>query len=185
VKEQVALVNKPTEAIPEKAPAAKGPVQTPAPERVKSATTPIAAKAETQSIEVKPSPPAVVVRPVETVVEKPVNEQIALLTKPTEPTVERKPVGPAMQKALEGFIIQLAFNDKNKARQWAESMERRGYAVSVTEAGTEGALRVRLGNFTVRDEAERQLRNFKQDGLSGIVINLPQAFRPDARSTVP
>ena len=185
VKEQVALVNKPSEAIPEKTPAAKGPAQTPGPERAKSATTPMAAKADVQSIEAKPSPPAAAIRPVETVVEKPVNEQIALLTKPTEPTVERKPVGPAMQKALEGFIIQLAFNDKNKARQWAESMERRGYAVSVTEAGTEGALRVRLGNFTVRDEAERQLRSFKQDGLSGIVINLPQAFRPDARSTVP
>jgi hypothetical protein len=64
-------------------------------------------------------------------------------------------------------------------------MERRGYAVSVTEAGTDGSLRVRLGNFTVRDEAERQLRNFKQEGINGIIINLPQAFRPEARSSLP
>jgi cell division protein FtsN len=64
-------------------------------------------------------------------------------------------------------------------------MQQRGYAVSVTEAGTEGSLRVRLGNFALRDEAERQLRNFKQDGMSGIIINLPQAFRPEARSSVP
>jgi cell division septation protein DedD len=88
-------------------------------------------------------------------------------------------------KALEGFIIQLGFNDKEKARQWAEAMERRGYAVSITEAGAEGALRVRLGNFAQRDEAERQLRSFKQEGLSGIIINLPQGFRPEARSSIP
>ena len=62
---------------------------------------------------------------------------------------------------------------------------RRGYAVSVTEAGVEGSLRVRLGNFSMRDDAERQLRNFKQQGMSGIIINLPQAFRPEARSSVP
>ena len=88
-------------------------------------------------------------------------------------------------KALEGFIIQLAFNDKQKAQHWAESMAKRGYAVSLTEAGAEGSLRVRLGNFTARDEAERQLRTLKQDGLNGIVINLPQAFRPGARTSVP
>ncbi|MGH7817182.1 MAG: SPOR domain-containing protein, partial [Candidatus Binatia bacterium] len=88
-------------------------------------------------------------------------------------------------KQLEGFIVQLAFSDKAKAQRWAESMEKRGYAVSLTEAGAEGALRVRLGNFTGRDEAERQLKTFKQDGLSGIVISLPQAFRPDARTSIP
>ena len=89
-------------------------------------------------------------------------------------------------KALEGFIIQLAFSDKEKAQRWAESMEKRGFAVSVTEVGTTaGALRVRLGNFAAREEAERQLRTFKQDGLNGIVINLPQAFRPVARTSVP
>jgi cell division protein FtsN len=64
-------------------------------------------------------------------------------------------------------------------------MAKRGYAVSLTEAGTEGSLRVRLGNFTARDEAERQLQTFKQDGLSGIVISLPQAFRPVARTSMP
>jgi cell division protein FtsN len=64
-------------------------------------------------------------------------------------------------------------------------MEKRGYAVSITEAGTEGALRVRLGNFTQREDAERQLRNFKQEGLTGIIINLPQGFRPEARSSIP
>jgi cell division protein FtsN len=64
-------------------------------------------------------------------------------------------------------------------------MTQRGYAVSLTEAGAEGSLRVRLGNFSVRDDAERQLQSFKQEGMSGIIINLPQAFRPEARSSLP
>jgi cell division protein FtsN len=97
--------------------------------------------------------------------------------------VETKPITRTV-KPLEGFVIQIAFNDKYQAQHWAESMERRGYAVSVTETGAEGALRVRLGNFSVRDDAERQLRSFKQEGMNGIIINLPQGFQP-ARSSVP
>jgi len=41
---------------------------------------------------------------------------------------------------------------------------------------------VRIGNFGVRDEAERQLRTLRQEGLSGIIISLPQAYRPEARA---
>jgi cell division septation protein DedD len=98
---------------------------------------------------------------------------------------ENKALSQPPPKALEGFIIQLAFHDKDKAQHWAENMQRRGYAVSITEAGVDGALRVRLGNFVLRDDAERQLRTFKQDGINGIIINLPQAFRPEARSSLP
>ena len=183
--EQVALLRKPAEAISEKAPTAKATVPTPMPEQAKPAPPISVAKPQAPAIEVKPTPPAVAAKSKETVAEKPANEQVVLLNKPIELVPERKPLTHSAQKALEGFIIQVAFNDKEKARNWAESMERRGYAVSVTEAGTDGALRVRLGNFSLRDDAERQLRNFKQDGLSGIVINLPQAFRPEARSSVP
>jgi cell division protein FtsN len=110
-------------------------------------------------------------------------EQLALLRKPADVIVENKPAMRAL-KPLEGFVIQIAFNDKDKAQHWAEGMERRGYTVSITETGTEGALRVRLGNFVVRDDAERQLRSFKQEGMSGIIINLPQGFQP-VRSSVP
>jgi hypothetical protein len=110
-------------------------------------------------------------------------EQLALIRKPADVIVETKPAMRAV-KPLEGFVIQIAFNDKDKAQHWAESMERRGYAVSITETGTEGALRVRLGNFVLRDDAERQLRSFKQEGMNGIIINLPQGFQP-ARSSVP
>lgn len=113
-------------------------------------------------------------------------DQVALLPiKPAAPPPEVKPVIRTEPRALEGFVIQIAFQDREKARRWAEGMEKRGYAVSVTEAGAEGALRVRLGNFSQRDEAERQLRSFKEEGLSGIVISMPQRFRPEARSSVP
>jgi cell division septation protein DedD len=119
-------------------------------------------------------------------IEKPAGEQLALVRKnPIEMVPENKALIQPPPKALEGFIIQLAFQDKDKAQHWAENMQRRGYAVSITEAGVDGALRVRLGNFALRDDAERQLRSFKQDGINGIIINLPQAFRPEARSSMP
>jgi cell division septation protein DedD len=111
---------------------------------------------------------------------------VALLTKPAPATaIETKPLARPTPRPLTGFIIQMAFEDKEKARLWAERMEQRGYAVSITEAGATGALRVRLGNFAAREDAERQLQSFKREGMNGIVINLPQAFRPLARSSVP
>jgi hypothetical protein len=118
--------------------------------------------------------------------ELPAREQLALLTnKPVEVTPPKPALTRPAVKSLEGFIIQLAFSDREKAQRWAESMEKRGYAVSLTEAGAEGSLRVRLGNFSVRDDAERQLRTFKQEGMNGIIINLPQAYRPEARTSIP
>jgi cell division septation protein DedD len=133
---------------------------------------------------VTPAVPAVAAVP-EKIAENPAAEQLALLRKPEPVGVEKKPLARRVAKPLEGFIIQIAFTDKEKAQNWAEKMEQRGYAVSVTEAGATGALRVRLGNFSARDDAERQLRSFKQEGMNGIVINLPQAFRPVAQSSVP
>lgn len=136
--------------------------------------------------ETKTETPALASKETEPNVEKPSGEQVALLSKPPEPPLEKKAaLLPLPQKALEGFVIQLAFSDKEKARHWAEAMQRRGYAVSLTEVGAEGPLRVRLGNFAAREEAERQLLSLKQNGLSGIIINMPQAYRPEARSSVP
>jgi cell division protein FtsN len=135
---------------------------------------------------VKPAAPIAAPANQEKMSEKPIGDQLALLkNKPLEVVPEKKILTRPPPKALEGFIIQMAFNDKEKAQHWAEAMERRGFAISITEAGADGALRVRLGNFTLRDEAERQLRTFKQDGMNGIIINLPQAFRPEARSSIP
>jgi cell division protein FtsN len=145
------------------------------------------ARTATKQSEVLPSPQSKTARPAvaapEPSREKQPPEQLALVRKPADVIVETKPAMRAV-KPLEGFVIQIAFNDKDKAQHWAESMERRGYAVSITETGTEGALRVRLGNFVLRDDAERQLRSFKQEGMNGIIINLPQGFQP-ARSSVP
>ncbi len=130
--------------------------------------------------------PAAVQAPVqEKAIAKPVPEQLASLKKPQEATIDNRAKPRPVAKPLEGFIIQIAFNDKEKAQSWAEKMEHRGYAVSVTAAGSEGSLRVRLGNFAVRDEAERQLNNLKNDGMKGIIINLPQAFKPEVRSSLP
>ena len=90
-----------------------------------------------------------------------------------------------MPKALEGYIIQVPFKDRSEARTWADTFEQRGYAVSMTEAGGGESLRVRIGDFRLRDDAERQLRSIREDGLVGIILNLPQAYRPEVRSSLP
>jgi SPOR domain len=82
-------------------------------------------------------------------------------------------------RVLQGFVIQLVFGETGDARRWAETLERRGFAVSLTEVGGSGSVRVRIGNFTARDEAERQLQALRQEGLKGIVLNLPQVYRPE------
>ncbi len=151
----------------------------PAPQVVVISTRPVT-DAPPRSVEAAPSP----------VVEKaPIKlaEQLALLTNKAPEAAHSKPAIArlATPKPLEGFIIQLAFDDKERAQRWAEGMGKKGFAVSLTEAGPEGTLRVRLGNFVFRDDAERQLKTFKQEGLYGIILNLPQAFRPEARSSIP
>jgi hypothetical protein len=98
---------------------------------------------------------------------------------PREEAVTR----PSSPQVLQGFIIQLAFGEARDARHWAETLERRGFAVSLTEAGG-ASMRVRIGNFAGREEAERQLQGLRQDGLKGIILNLPQAYRPELPAPV-
>lgn len=188
---QVSVPATPSQASKEaiKVPAAAALPAAPAksPEPVKPPTTDTAAAADTISRSAsKPADAAGPAPAHESRAVARVPDQLALLRKPPAPAAVEQPliVRPA-PKSLEGYIIQIAFADKDKAQSWAEKMAQRGYAISVTEAGEAGALRVRLGNFTLRDDAERQLRSFRQEGLSGIIINLPQAFRPEARSSVP
>ena len=105
--------------------------------------------------------------------------------KQTAPAPEKKTSARPIAKNLEGFVIQLAFTEANAAQHWAKTLEQRGYTVSITEAGGDTSFRVRMGNFALREEADRQLRSLRQEGLSGIVINLPQAYRPGVRSASP
>ncbi len=113
------------------------------------------------------------------IADKPAREEIALLTGKVGPQPPpSKPITRSVPKRLEGYIIQLSFTDKAAAQQWAETLERRGHAVSVTEAVSSGSIRVRIGNFPGRDEAERELRSLGRDGLRGIVLNLPEGYRP-------
>ncbi len=105
--------------------------------------------------------------------------------KQTGPAPEKKTSARPATKNLRGFVIQLAFTETDAAQHWAKTLERRGYTVSITEAGGDGSFRVRMGNFALREEADRQLRSLRQEGLTGIVINLPQAYRPEVRSASP
>jgi DedD protein len=107
-------------------------------------------------------------------------EQALLESKPAKTALGEQSV----TKVLQGFVIQLAFAETRDARLWAETLERRGFAVSLTEAGGSGSVRVRIGNFAGREEAERQLQALRRDGLKGIILNLPQAYRPEVHPGV-
>jgi DedD protein len=143
----------------------------------------VVVKSEQQTTEVRPAPTAKV---------EPKDsgqmgaEQVASArVKQTDLVPEKKTSTRPAVKNLEGFVIQLAFTEANTAQHWAKTLEQRGYAVSITEAGGNASFRVRMGNFALREEADRQLRSLRQEGLSGIVINLPQAYRRDVRSSSP
>jgi hypothetical protein len=124
-------------------------------------------------------PPGPVATPSDQTGDKRAGQKLALLTNKSSTNVdERKPPVRAAPKMLKGYIIQIAFMDKAIAQHWAETLERRGYAVSVTKAGSSGLLRVRIGNFPMRHEAERELKSLAKNGLNGIVLNLPDGYRP-------
>ncbi|MGB7950185.1 MAG: hypothetical protein WCH75_21065, partial [Candidatus Binatia bacterium] len=44
-------------------------------------------------------------------------------------------------QALQGFIVQVAFTSRHEAQHWARILERRGYTVSITEAGGAESIR--------------------------------------------
>lgn len=108
-------------------------------------------------------------------------QELLMRSKSTTSTAKEEVTTHSAPQVLQGFIIQLAFGDMRDARRWAETLERRGFAVSLTEAGNSESVRVRIGNFADREEAERQLKALRQDGLKGILLNLPQAYRPQVQ----
>ena len=109
-------------------------------------------------------------------------KQEPLASKSAKPSTKEELMARSSPQVLQGFVIQVAFGEMGDARRWAETLERRGFTVSLTEAGSSGSVRVRIGNFAGREEAERQLQALRQDGLKGILLNLPQAYRPQVQS---
>jgi hypothetical protein len=113
---------------------------------------------------------------------KAASEQLALVQKKPAETAANSKTAAGSRTALLGYVIQVVFDDKSDAQRWAEAIARRGHAVSLTETGG-ASFRLRLGNFPLREEAERQLRALKEEGLTGVILNLPQAYHPDAGKT--
>ena len=145
-------------------------------EQKKTESEYVASTAELASLPVSPAIPPNTNAPKIVSLRGQLKEQALLESKPAKTALGEQSV----TKVLQGFVIQLAFGETRDARLWAETLERRGFAVSLTEAGGSGSVRVRIGNFTGREEAERQLQALRRDGLKGIVLNLPQAYRPEA-----
>ena len=145
-------------------------------EQKKTESEYVASTAELASLPVSPAIPPNTNAPKNVSLRGQLKEQALLESKPAKTALGEQSV----TKVLQGFVIQLAFGETRDARRWAETLERRGFAVSLTEAGGSGSVRVRIGNFTDREEAERQLQALRRDGLKGIVLNLPHAYRPEA-----
>ena len=145
-------------------------------EQKKTESEYVASTAELASLPVSPAIPPKTNAPNIVSLRGQLKDQALLESKPAKTALGEQSV----TKVLQGFVIQLAFAETRDARLWAETLERRGFAVSLTEAGGSGSVRVRIGNFTGREEAERQLQALRRDGLKGIVLNLPQAYRPEA-----
>ena len=135
----------------------------------------VASTGDLASLPVSPVIPSITSAPKIVSLKEPLKEQALLKSKPAKTALGEQ----SSTKVLQGFVIQLAFGETRDARRWAETLERRGFAVSLTEAGSTGSVRVRIGNFTGREEAERQLQALRRDGLRGILLNLPQAYRPE------
>jgi hypothetical protein len=136
-------------------------------------------KGDLASLPVLPVLPPIISAPkVEKSSEEQLKEHASVESKPAETSSREAPAKRPPPVVLQGFVIQLGFSEMRDAQLWAETLERRGFAVSLTEAGNTGSVRVRIGNFTGREEAERQLQALRQDGLKGMVLNLPRAYRP-------
>jgi cell division protein FtsN len=141
-------------------------------------------KGDLASLPVLPVLPPITTAPkVEKSSEEQLKEHASLEIKPAKTSSREEPVTRLSPVVLQGFVIQLGFSEMRDAQLWAETLERRGFAVSLTEAGNTGSVRVRIGNFTGREDAERQLQALRQDGLKGMVLNLPRAYRPQFQST--
>jgi len=142
-------------------------------------------KSDLSALPVPPVLPPITSAPkVDRALQDQLKEPVLLASKPDKAAPREEAVTRPSPQVLQGFVIQLAFGEARDAQHWAETLERRGFAVSLTEAGGSAAVRVRIGNFKGREEAERQLQALRQDGLKGIILNLPQAYRPEVPAPV-
>ncbi len=161
------------------------PASLAAPEHVTTESQYVSQKGDLASLPVAPAV-APIAEPHQTTVlsKERLKEQPSLESQQAKAAVQPSAPLP-LPKVLQGFVIQLAFGEMPEARRWAETLEQRGFAVSLTEAAGGESVRVRIGNFAGREEAEHQLQTLRQEGLKGIVLNLPQAYRPGVYRTVP
>jgi cell division protein FtsN len=98
-----------------------------------------------------------------------------------KPAPEKRSLTEGASQVLEGFVIQVPFTDRGEAQHWAERFLRRGHTVSMTEASGGGSVRLRIGSFARREQAEQELQALRYNGLKGIILNFPQAYRPEVR----
>ena len=92
----------------------------------------VASTGDLASLPVSPAIPSITRAPKIVSLKGQLKEQALLESKPAKTALGEQ----SSTKVLQGFVIQLAFGEIGDARHWAETLERRGFAVSLTEAGS-------------------------------------------------
>ncbi len=169
-------------------PTAAAPVPVPAPVPAASLPAPIGAELPVERAEVKASQPAPdkpVEKAAEKVAEKPV-EKKPLVPPPTtarpdaaraQALLEGRQPPPKASEAASGarFIVQAgAFGEAKAAQELRNKVEKLGLKTYAQEVQTADGrrIRVRLGPFVHRDEAERAAAKLRAAGLAGAILTL-------------
>ncbi len=96
--------------------------------------------------------------------------------KPTEKTAEKKPDAKSDNKASDTrYVVQFgAFADVNAARETRQKAERMGLKTYAQQVDTPQGkrIRVRLGPFADKAEADKALATLRKGGLNGNVLTL-------------
>jgi DedD protein len=109
----------------------------------------------------------------------------AAVTAPTTTTEARATDGARAKALLEGkvpsvkdsarYVVQVgAFADSSSAQEVRQKVDKLGLKTytQVTETSAGNRIRVRMGPFASRDEAEKALAKAKAAGINGVVLTL-------------
>jgi DedD protein len=106
---------------------------------------------------------------------KPAADKPSAASKPVAAAVAAAAVAPGTAPAAQRLVVQVgAFADAAAAREARQRVEKLGIKTFVQEVQVDGGkrIRVRVGPFTDRDEADKQAARIKAAGLSAAVLAL-------------
>jgi hypothetical protein len=77
---------------------------------------------------------------------------------------------PGLDQGAEGYVIQIIFLQKVEAERWSSILNKQGYRVSMSAAGPEETVRLRVGAFPSPVQAKNHLQQLEKQGLKNAVV---------------